>query len=109
MSKLYQFTLPCLDNRQRSYEKARKAWEAKAMDLAGGLTILPLAEGAWKSPETGKIYRETVARYDVACDRAVALALVQEACELFPDQEAIFYAELGVARLVYPERKETAA
>lgn len=101
--KLYQFTLPTNTNRGDSYEKQRKLWEAKAMQLASrlaarGFASRGFAEGSWQGED--RVYRETVAIYEVACEKPAAQALLDEAFDLFTDQLAIFYAELGTARIV---------
>lgn len=96
--KLYQFTLPTHDNRGLTYELARKRWAAQAVKLAGGVTApLTFREGTWKGED--REFKETVAEYTVACDELTYAALLAFAFDNFPDQEAIFTAELGEAAI----------
>lgn len=99
--KLYQFNIPTATNRGASYEKQRKLWERKALELAGGYTERGFHVGVWQG---SRLFRETIAVYEVACEKPTAQALLDEAFSLFTDQEAIFYAELGTARIA--ERPE---
>jgi len=98
---LYQFNLPTNTNAGLSYEKARNDWAAKALELAGGYTLLPgFALGFWKAPGSPRIYKDTIAVYQVACVSRVAGLLLAEFWKLFPDQEAAFMADLGPASII---------
>ena len=104
--RLYEFTIPTHDNAGRSYEQARKRWEAHAIAAAGGLTIQPgFAQGVWV--DDGKEYRDQVTQYRVACEESTFKLLLAHAFECFPDQLAIFTADLGEATI--HERPKAAA
>lgn len=94
--KLYRFTLPLATNAGLSTEKARKDWEQEALKLAGGFTLLPFADGAWRD-DTGRTMKDRVALYEVGCAPKIGLALADCFWRLFPDQEALFIAQLGTA------------
>lgn len=90
---LFRFTLPTHTNAGLSYELARKAFSREALKVAGGFTEQPIAQGVWEGDS--RTYRETVVCYDVATDTGGSQALLEAAFRLFPDQEAIFVADLG--------------
>lgn len=96
---LYQFNLPTNTNAGLSYERARSDWAAEALKLAGGYTLAPgFALGFWKGSGP-RVYKDTVAVYQVACDTVILAALKVAFWRLFPDQEALFCADLGPAYL----------
>jgi hypothetical protein len=96
--RLYLFTLPVRTNAGLTCELPRKRWAAEALRLAGGVTE-PQAfnRGVWEGD--GRTYREEVAEYKVACDKPAFAKLLAFAFEQFPDQEAIFTADLGEASI----------
>lgn len=100
MTKLYQFALPDETNAGVSYAKQRDQWEHTALALAGGFTTLGLHAGAWQDNKTGRIYREGVHVYQVACELATKTNLVQRLNSLFDDQETFFVAEIGTAEII---------
>lgn len=96
--RLYQFTLPVRTNAGLSYELARKTFEREALKLAGGYTApQSFKRGVWRGAE--RDYKEEVAEYTVACEPATFKALLAVAFEAFPDQEALFTADLGPATI----------
>lgn len=97
MARLYLFTLPVRTNAGLTCELARKRWAAEALKQCGGLTE-PQAfnKGVWDNGD-GQTYKEEVAEYKVACTAAQYKALLAFAFDAFPDQEAIFTADLGEA------------
>lgn len=104
--RLYQFNIPTHDNSGKSYEAARKRWETMTIAAAGGLTKAPgFSEGVWS--DQGKLYRETMQVYTVATLPSTFKLLLAHAFECFPDQLAIFTADLGEATI--HERPQAAA
>lgn len=97
--RLYLFTLPVRTNAGLTCELPRKRWSAEALKLCGGVTE-PQAfnKGVWDNGD-GLTYREEVAEYKVACDKPTFAKLLAFAFEQFPDQEAIFTADLGEAAI----------
>ena len=96
--RLYLFTLPVRTNAGLTYELPRKRWAAEALRLCGGVTEPQgFHKGVWKDGD--RTYREEVAEYKVATDKATAAKLLAFAFEQFPDQEAIFTADLGEAHI----------
>lgn len=94
--KLYQFNIPTNTNAGLSYELARKSWEKVALEAAGGFTLAPgFSTGVWTGE--ARTYRETMAIYTVACEPPVRAILEGAFWRLFPDQEAMFVADLGPA------------
>lgn len=100
--RLFQFTLPRYDNAGRRLATAHKNWATFAGLLCGGITVHAAAEGQWYD-DAGKLYREPVIAYTVALTEEDAPdhfdKLLAEAFTRFPDQLAIFTAELGSARV----------
>lgn len=97
MARLYLFTLPVRTNAGLTCEIARKRWSGEALKLCGGVTEpQSFNRGVWDNGD-GQTYREEVAEYKVACTAAQYKALLAFAFDAFPDQEAIFTADLGEA------------
>lgn len=96
--KLYQFNLPTHTNAGLSYEAARKRWERHAIAAAGGLTrAFGFADGVWVDGD--RKYLETIAVYQITCEVSTFKLILAHAFECFPDQLAIFTAELGTATI----------
>lgn len=105
--RLYQFNLPTHTNEGRNTEQARKNWALEALERAGGFTELPRARGVWRGDE--RDYDEGVIAYQVACSDDVRGQLLDAAFLYFPDQEAIFFADLGPASIVVRASREARA
>lgn len=99
MSKLWRIALPAFSNAGATYAPELSMWEDRALNIAGGVTRFPVAQGAWKAPD-GKVYRDVMVGFETACSDEQFGALVSAACELFPDQEAFFTAHIGEATIV---------
>ncbi len=95
MSRLYLFTLPVRTNAGLTCELARKRWAAEALKLCGGVTEPQSFHKGVRDNGDGQTYREEVAEYKVATDKATFARLLAFAFDQFPDQEAIFTADLG--------------
>lgn len=103
---LYEIALPKLDNAGRDCTAALLAWEQVALTNAGGFTRLPHAVGAWRGND-GREYHDIMQCYRVAVDTAPQFApLLNSAFVLFPDQVAIFYAQIGTATIRYRNTQE---
>ena len=77
------------------------------LDAFGGYTVVD-AQGAWKDPKTGKVYREPVKRVAVAANwdaygvRAVLHDIAVKACR-YMRQECIYLALPDGVEFVGPE------
>ena len=107
MKNYYEIQLPMLDNRERDMTAARNKWQRAALAIAGGFSMLPQIRGTWQGAE--RAYEEVMQPYHIACSAAEFGRLVETAFELFPDQEAIFTAELGRADIRAKAKKEDVA
>lgn len=97
MARLYLFTLPVRTNAGLTCELSRKRWAGEALKLCGGVTEpQSFNRGVWDNGD-GQTYREEVAEYKVACTPKQYATLLDAAFREFPDQEAIFTADLGEA------------
>lgn len=98
--KLYEIALPLRSNAGACYHAELCAWEAHALGYAGGFTRRPDGDGQWQDPKSGKVYRDVMRPYRIACKPKVFARLLDRAFDLFADQEAIFTAEIGTAKIV---------
>lgn len=97
--RLYQFNLPHHTNDvQHNYAAERMEWCKRAVSLTGSCNTLGDAFGQWQ--DGAKLYREHMHIYQVAGSPQDAQMLLADAFKLFPDQKAIFYAEIGTANIV---------
>lgn len=97
--KLHQYNLPDRSNDgMTDYCAARAEWERWAIKAAGGVTYVGTAQGRWV--DDGKLYDERMHVYQVALEDGHHDVLMAAAFALFPDQLAIFTAELGTASIV---------
>lgn len=76
--------LPASDNAGRDLSLARRAIEARILNLFGGFTRSALAFGQWRAPD-GKVYSDAMFGYTIAADCNLANqhaleALAREAC-----------------------------
>lgn len=76
----------------------RHQWENFAAEIAGGYTRLGEVRGAWRDPNGAMIY-EPMMQYQVATTHDQWRRLVALAFELFPNEQAIFWAEIGTATI----------
>lgn len=100
--KLYEFLLPVNDNLGRTTIIGCERFLQSALRLTGGYTQLRNAIGAWKAD---KDYYDFVLPVRVACSEEHRDNLLEIAFELFPDQKAIFVAEIGEATIYERETK----
>lgn len=104
---VYEFALPKFANSGESYQWALQAWSRDAMRLAGGVTVFPEAQGAWRDPADGKVYLDKMIPHRVLCTAETAQALLEIAFRLFADQKAIFVTKVGEGFIVNRSEDET--
>ena len=97
-TRFYEFLLPDRDNAGIVLREERRHWEAHALARAGGFTWSGVVQGSWRDDQM-YVQTESMHRYSVACDRIAFQCLLTDAFELFPDQVAIFAAEIGRATI----------
>lgn len=107
----YQINAPVFTNDGlRSYEAQRGSFETFLNTTAGGFTRHSLANGfshgEWYDEVTKRTHREPVVLYYVACQAHQFDAIVEKWFELFSDQEAVFTAKIGAARIIRRPAKE---
>lgn len=95
--RFYEIQLPARDNRKQDTYVARQQFERAALKAVGGFNRGPNSQGAWKDGAT--VYRDTMVPYRVACTEEQFAGLLMTAFQLFPDQLAIFTADLGTAHI----------
>jgi hypothetical protein len=100
---VYQIALPASHDHTHfalpfgSQEVAK--WVERALDLAGGYTYLGQRLGAWRD-DMGVVHTEQMHWYEVACDRETWNLLVHLAFDLFPNEQAIYTAHVGVCDII---------
>lgn len=94
---LYEIQIPVRTNDGKGYGPQRYAFEKWLLQYAGGYSRLPDIAGAWL--DAGKVYAEAMVPYHVACSAEAFEKIISAAFDLFRDQHAIFYAEIGEATI----------
>ena len=107
---LYQINLPhhrqYLGLDMQKAQNAHKAFRAEVRRIVGDLTRLPTVQGEWLDLG-GRVYEDQCIPYQIACTSEEWREIVTHAFRLFPDQLAIFHAQIGVATIEL--RKKPAA
>lgn len=104
MLKLFEIQLPQRDNAGRYCTLALQAFEQYALTIAGGFSRCPPVEGAWQELGMAKVYSDTMIPYRIASTDRGFKQIREHAFQLFPDQIAIFTAELGTAEITYRDK-----
>jgi len=87
------------DNEGHPLPRSHGLFKAAMLQEAGGYSeVARNVLGQWQD-ETGRVYTDYSAVYSVACHYDVFMLLLARAWELFPDQEALFWVELGEAHI----------
>lgn len=94
--QLWEITLPLKDNAGVALHMAHKNFAATLLDTFGGYTDAGDGVGAWR--DGGKVYKEPVRTYRVACEDEPAFGDL--AGPYFPDQLAFFVAQIGAAKII---------
>lgn len=97
--RYFEIALPTVTNDGKEYSDALQRWEGCALAIAGGFTRRPDGDGHWRDPDTGRVFVDRMRSYRVACDAKEFARLLGIAFDLFPDQLAIFTAEIGEATI----------
>lgn len=98
--RVYRFHLPLTGNDGRDYSASVGQWLDKASELAGGYTYIGKVRGYWRDPKTQITYVDEMHAVEVAVEDgqdALRVVLVQAFRILFPDQLAVYSAEIGQA------------
>ena len=110
--RLYQIPLPIFHNDGSGAGNARKRFLDRLLGYCGGYTLLPVANGAWQDPATGKVYREPVEPVQFAYDAATLpactfAAILQSFQDCYPDQICAMVADLGEVTFHTFKQEET--
>lgn len=100
--KLYEIALPVRDNGGKETAGAMLAFETIALEKVEGYTKRPAGQGAWQGSD-GRIYYDDMVPYRIACEAAIWPTILDAAFRLFPDQLALYHAELGVVTITTRE------
>jgi hypothetical protein len=96
--QLYEIVLPVEDNSGNSYEGSHIAFRSWLLDELGGYTQQPNSAGGWKD-QSGKCYFDIVTPYRVACESKQWDNVIHKASELFNDQHAFMWSNIGTAAI----------
>lgn len=97
--KFYQVTLPAKDNDGHDLLRNHLRFQSAVTELAGGYTRLRQSYGGWNNA-AGETIEEPVIPYQIATTEETWPKIIALVGSLFADQDAIFYAELGMATIV---------
>lgn len=105
--RLFRFYLPRLDNTGKSYAGAIEDFRDHLLAAAGGFTDLGTANGKWLD-EKGHLHADHLAVIEVGFAKAKTEAeaveylnrSIEVAMRLFSDQQAIYAADAGLARII---------
>lgn len=100
--RVYRFLAPTHTNDGATYHPiALESFLADCLRLANSYTILGRVSGAWRDEASGQVYRESMNVVEVAVEDGLGEAtrrrLVDLFREQFPDQSAVYSAEVGQA------------
>lgn len=96
---IYGIKLPLQDNAGRSTAFDIHDFASFVLDTVGGYTDAGEQCGVWRD-DSGEVYRDTVHAFEVACNPEQWASIVAKAFECFPDQLAIYTANLGEAAII---------
>lgn len=100
--RLYEIILPVLDNQGQPTREAHAAFRSRLRSLSGGFTYSNVS-GEW-TDDQGQVFTDDSIAYRFAEpeSRQASTAIphiVSLAARLFPDQLAIFWAQVGDATI----------
>jgi len=67
--QLWEILVPTVRNDGRPIKtRFHRVWDARVRNISGGLTIMPVSKGQWKS-KTGVLFTERMIPVRIVCDR----------------------------------------
>lgn len=97
---MWELLVPYRMGRRNVPTPYHREWDAKVMAVTGGLTILRTTKGAWKSPNTGKEFREPMIPVRIACTEDQVREIARLTMEHY-NQEAVFVCRISDAAVVF--------
>ena len=93
MKELWEMLIPLVfNNGEPITDDYHEKWYQKVRDLAGGLTIYPIAvEGQWVNPNTHNLYIERMVPVRIACDYATIHKIADLTVEHYAQEVVMFY------------------
>lgn len=86
--KLYEILVPTIRNDGRPIStRYHRVWDAKIIEISGGLTILSPAKGTWVSPDS-KVFKERMIPVRIMCDEKDIEKIIDFTIDYY-EQEAI--------------------
>lgn len=86
---LWEILVPTVRNDGRPfYLRYHKVWDAKILEMSGGLTIMKPAVGQWVDPKDDKLYKDRTIPVRFIATEEQATAIVDMSC-LYYEQEAM--------------------
>lgn len=97
---LWEILVPYRMGRHNVPTPYHREWDAKVMAVTGGLTILRTTKGAWRSPNSGKEFRELMIPVRIACSEDQVREIARITLEHYK-QEAVFVCRISDAATVF--------
>lgn len=96
---VWEIALPVLANNGHAYTAAHDKFRVAALEIAGGYTVRPDGQGAWRN-KSGKTYYDEMRPYRVACELEDFARIVEYAFRVFSDQDAFYTEHSGAVVIV---------
>lgn len=97
--RAFLLALPLADNAGKELNGAHATFQKIALSIAGGYTKRPSGEGVWQDPADGRVYYDRMVPYVFACERATFDQVKRLAFDIFADQVALYWEDLGEATI----------
>jgi hypothetical protein len=97
---MWEILVPYSIGRKNVQVPYHREWDAKVMEITGGLTIMRAAKGVWNSPDTGKSHREIMIPVRIACTEGQIAEIAKMTIEHYR-QEAVFVSLISNKSMVF--------
>lgn len=98
--KVYEIALPTVHANGRPCEGLHFTFQSVALQEAGGFTVRPDGDGAWRDTRTMVTHYDRMRPYRVMCDESTLNRLVTTAFQIWKDEVAIMITEIGEGFIV---------
>jgi len=79
-----------------------RKWDAKVMEMTGGMTLMKAAKGSWKSPNTGKTDCEIMIPVRIACTESQIKEIMALTIKMYA-QEAVMATLISERAIIMHE------
>lgn len=96
---LWEILVPYKIGRKNVQVPYHQEWDAKVLEISGGLTLMKVAKGCWVSPTTDKLHKELMIPVRIACSGEQILKIMEMTIEHYK-QEAVFATLVSTKTLI---------